>query len=51
MLNQRLEGAKALMDPLTYGVVVGVLLVSALAAYRPARRAASIQPVRVLKSE
>lgn len=39
-------------DPMTYlGVVVGVLAVSMVAAYLPARRAARVEPVAVLKGE
>lgn len=39
-------------DPVTYlAVVVGVLVVCCIAAYVPARRAANIDPVAVLKAE
>ncbi len=39
-------------DPLTYGTVsVALLGVTMLASYLPARRAASIDSVRALKSE
>lgn len=39
-------------DPLTYAVIVGILLGAALlASWIPARRAARVQPVEVLKAE
>jgi putative ABC transport system permease protein len=40
------------VDPLTYGVVaIGLTVVAALASYVPARRAATVDPARVLGAE
>jgi ABC-type lipoprotein release transport system permease subunit len=40
------------LDPLTYGVVPVVLVsAAAFASYLPARRAASVDPAEVLRSE
>ena len=40
------------LDPLTYGVALGTILATALAAsYVPAHRAASADPLRALRDE
>jgi ABC-type lipoprotein release transport system permease subunit len=40
------------LDPMTYAVVPVVLVIATvLASYLPARRAVSVDPVEVLKSE
>ena len=39
-------------DPLTFGAIAALVIgIGAAAAYLPARRAASVDPVTVLKSE
>jgi ABC-type antimicrobial peptide transport system permease subunit len=51
LMSGLLFGVKA-TDPLTYGVVaVGLIVVTLTASYLPARRAASVDPITVLRAE
>jgi ABC-type antimicrobial peptide transport system permease subunit len=51
LMSQMLFGVRA-GDPVLLGIACGVILITAaLAAYLPARRAASIDPMRALRIE
>jgi ABC-type antimicrobial peptide transport system permease subunit len=51
LMTSLLFGIKAL-DPITYAVVAGVLVLSAaLASYVPARRATAVDPVQALRAD
>ena len=54
-VGRLLEGllySTSAVDPLTYGLVVGMLLaVALLACWIPARRASSIDPIKALRAE
>ena len=51
LMSSLLFGVKA-VDPVTYGVVsLGMAATAGLASYLPSRRAATVDPVEVLRAE
>jgi len=47
----RLAGSTAANPPIYAGAVIFLAVIAALAAYVPARRAASVDPMQALRSE